>query len=84
MRLERDALVRDKVWRCEEEVTMKANILFVGLAYAALGGVANAQRAEHTMITPADLAWTKVGAVQITIIEGSITEAVPFTDDHLG
>jgi len=58
--------------------------LLVGLALACLGVAPGwAQMSPHTMMTPTDLKWAEVPSLppgaKIAVIEGPLTEAVPFT-----
>ena len=54
----------------------------VGLTFLVMASPGAAQHSGHTMFTPDNLQWTDTPALpgaKVAIIEGPITEAVPFT-----
>src|SRR2546422_887676 len=65
-------------------MTMKLVAPLVALTIGCLGASpAWAQAAAHTMVSPADLKWADVPSLppgaKLAVIEGPLTEAVPFT-----
>jgi hypothetical protein len=66
-------------------MNIKRFALLIALILGGLGIVSSswAQTASHVMVTPADLKWADVPSLppgaKIAVIEGPLTEAVPFT-----
>ena len=65
---------------------MKQKLAALGMltALASIGsGACLAQAPLHMMVTPEELNWTEVGSLpagaKVAVIEGPLTEAVPFT-----